>query len=574
MIPPIAATDSIELVALASGLFGGLAIFLYGLEHMTDSLRTVAGRGMKNLLARLMTNRFKAVLAGGFITAVIQSSSVTTVLAVGFVSAGLMTLEQSIGIIMGASIGTTITAQIIAFKVTKYALIMVAGGFALRFFSKRETVKHYGTMLLGFGLIFFGMSLMKSTMKPLQSYQPFIDTMQHLQSPLLAILFGALFTALVQSSSATTGVILVIAGEGLISLETGIALALGANIGTCITALLAAIGRPAAAVQTAMVHVCFNTFGVLLWFGFIDQLAEWVRYVSPAHPEITDGTARLAAEAPRQIANAHTTFNVANTLIFIWFTTPLAALVRRMVPDRPEAVPSVMEPKYLDDNLIRTPELALDRVRLELGRTGGRALEMVREALPAAAAGTREGLAELAKMDDDVDALHGAIVSYLGRISARKIESEQSERLADYMADANHIEAIGDMIETNIVQTGMERVVAGVKMSPATVAVLGRLHERVCWSVERALEALRNGDPGIAAEVVAAKSEISALADQADKHLGQRLTAAEDDRVVLFRLESEIIEYLKRVYYFAKRIAKSVRQGEPEFMQEEPSSGP
>jgi phosphate:Na+ symporter len=573
MSPLVAAAD-IELGALATGLFGGLAIFLYGLEHMTDSLRTVAGRGMKKLLARLTTNRFKAVLAGGFITAVIQSSSVTTVLAVGFVSAGLMTLEQSIGIIMGASIGTTVTAQIVAFKVTKYALAMVALGFALRFFSRREIVKHYGTMLLGFGLIFFGMSLMKTTMKPLQSYQPFIDTVQHLDSPLLAILFGALFTALVQSSSATTGVIIVIAGEGLISLETGIALALGANIGTCVTALLAAIGRPPAAVQTAMVHVCFNVFGVVIWYGFIDQLAAWVRHVSPVHPELTDDLARLAAESPRQIANAHTTFNVANTLIFIWFTTPIARLMRRLVPDRPEAVLAVMQPKYLDDNLLRTPELALDGVRRELGRVGKRALEMVREALPAAASGSRSDLRELAKMDDDVDALHGAIVTYLGKLSQRKIDAETTGQLADYMADANNIEAIGDMIETNIVQTGIERVELGVKMSAETVKILGELHERVCWSVETALAAVRTNDARIASAVIAAKPEISGLANRAEKHLGKRLVAAEDDRLVLFRLESEIIEYLKRVSYFAKRIAKSIRQVEMDYLQDEKAKRP
>ncbi|MGB5623079.1 MAG: Na/Pi symporter, partial [Gammaproteobacteria bacterium] len=210
------------------GLLGGLALFLYGMDNLTSALKSVAGPRMRQLLSRLTRNRFEGVFTGAFTTAVIQSSSVTTVLVVGFVAAGLMRLEQSIGIIMGAEIGTTITAQIIAFKVTRYALAAVAVGFALYFVSGREVVRKYGIMLLGLGLVFYGMNLMGEATRPLRDFPPFIDLMTRLENPLMGILFGAAFTALVQSSSATTGVIIVLASQGLIELQAGIALALGA----------------------------------------------------------------------------------------------------------------------------------------------------------------------------------------------------------------------------------------------------------------------------------------------------------------------------------------------------------
>ena len=344
-------TESIQYGTLIMGLLGGLALFLYGMDNLTSALKSIAGPRMRQLLSGLTRNRFQGVFTGAFTTAVIQSSSVTTVLVVGFVAAGLMRLEQSIGIIMGASLGTTVTAQIIAFKVTRFALAAVAAGFALHFLARREVIRNYGVMLLGLGLVFYGMNLMGEATLPLRSFTPFIDFMTRLQNPLVGILFGAAFTALIQSSSATIGVIIVLASQGLIELNAGIALALGANIGTTVTALLASAGKPRIALRTAMVHVLFNVLGVMLWFGFIDQLAALVRLVSPAAPKLT-GTARLAAEVPRQIANAHTLFNATNTLLFIGFTGPLAKLVTMLVPERPDAQTELAEPKYLDDALL------------------------------------------------------------------------------------------------------------------------------------------------------------------------------------------------------------------------------
>ena len=270
----LVSNHQINWLNMLMGLFGGLALFLFGMEQMTEALKAVAGKKLKTILAKLTKNRVSGVFTGAFITSIIQSSSVTTVLVVGFISAGLMSLNQSIGIIMGANIGTTITAQIVAFKVTKFALLMIAIGFGLSFI-KQEQVKNYANMIIGLGILFLGMTIMSDSMAPLRTYQPFLDLMASMDNPLIGILIAALFTALIQSSSATTGIVIVMASQGFVSLNAGIALALGAHIGTCVTALLAAIGKPRDALRAAFVHVLFNVIGVVIWIAFIQQLADF-----------------------------------------------------------------------------------------------------------------------------------------------------------------------------------------------------------------------------------------------------------------------------------------------------------
>ncbi len=363
-------------------LVGGLALFLFGMDQMADALKAVAGERMKSILARLTSNRFTGAITGAFVTAVVQSSSVTTVLVVGFITAGLMSIAQSIGIIMGANIGTTITAQIIAFKVTEGALLMIATGFTMLFTAKQEKVRHYGGILMGLGLVFFGMSVMSDAMAPLRTYPPFLDLMQRMDNPLIGILTAALFTALVQSSSATTGIIIVMASQGFISLQAGIALALGANIGTCVTAMLASIGKPREAIRAALVHVLFNIFGVLLWVSFIDHLAQFVTSFSPSRSRYFQSEL-LAATTLRQIANAHTVFNVANTTVLHLVHHPVRQAGQWLVPDRPLEEVILLSPRYLDESLLSTPSLALDRVRMETGLRGSRVQEMLKRIMPA-----------------------------------------------------------------------------------------------------------------------------------------------------------------------------------------------
>jgi phosphate:Na+ symporter len=538
-------------------LLGGLALFLYGMEQMADALKAAAGERMKLVLAKLTTNRFMGAATGAFVTAIINSSSVTTVLVVGFITAGLMSLSQSVGVIMGANIGSTITAQLIAFKVTKFALLMVAVGFGMLFTSKQEKIRQYGGMLMGLGLVFFGMGVMSEAMSPLRSYQPFMDLMAHMENPLIGMLVAAGFTGLIQSSAATTGIVIVMAAQGFITLEAGIALAFGANIGTCVTALLASIGKPREAVRAAVVHILFNVFGVLLWVGFIPQLAAFVTWLSPLHPELA-GADRLAAEAPRQIANAHTIFNVANTFIFIGFTSQFARLAEWLVPDKPVEEIIIAQPKYLDEELLETPSLALDRVRLEIGHMGDRVKEMLEGIMTAVINGDRMMLKNIAKIDDEVDILHGHIVTYLGRISQKALTEEQTRVLVNLMAATNDLENIGDIIETDLVYLGNEGIDEQVSISEETRELLRKLHHVVSITAELAIDAVMENDERAAQEVIAMKADINRLMDSAAMHESKRLVAEEPNRLAAYTLEIDIIEKLKRIYYFSKRMAKAV----------------
>jgi phosphate:Na+ symporter len=547
---------SLEMAPLLMGLFGGLALFLYGMDKMAEALKAVAGERMRSILARLTSHRIMGAVTGAFVTAVIQSSSVTTVMVVGFITAGLMSLSQSVSVIMGANIGTTITAQIIAFKVTKFALLLVAVGFAMILLGRKEKIRQYGALVMGLGLIFFGMAVMGDAMKPLRSYQPFIDWMGRMASPAVGILAGALFTALVQSSSATTAVVIVMASQGFITLPAGIALILGANIGTCVTALLAAIGKPREAQRAGVVHVLFNTVGVLIWLPFIPYLADLVTSISPASQQL-EGAARLAAETPRQIANAHTIFNIANTLLLLPFSTQFARVVERIVPDRPLEEERLIRSRYLDSELLSTPALALDRVRLEILHLGDHVREMMDAILPAVLTGDNESLDEVAAMDDGVDALHGQIVSYLGKISQGSLTEEQTEEFMKLMEAVNDLENIGDIIETNLVTLGKERVRDQVAISAQTKEVITGFHAAVYRAVQAAVQAVTQKSQDSARIVVDMKQEINDLADSAAMHQAQRLVAEEPNRLPAYTIEMDVLQNLKRIYYFAKRMARA-----------------
>ena len=549
--------DNLAIGPLIMGLFGGLAIFLFGMEQMTDSLKSVAGSGMSKLLDKLTKNRFTAAITGAFVTAVIQSSSVTTVLVVGFITAGLMSLQQSIGVIMGANIGTTITAQIIAFKVTKYALAMIAIGFAAMFFSKRQKWQLYGAMIMGLGMIFLGMGIMSEATKPLRSFEPFINMMQHMSNPLFGVMAAAAFTALVQSSSATTGIVIVLASQGFISLEAGIALAFGANIGTCVTAAFAALGKPREAAQAAGVHLLFNMLGVLIWLPFIGLLAGFVQSISPAHPELS-GAARMAAETPRQIANAHTIFNIANTCLFIWFTGPIAKLVMKLVPERPVSVSEFAQPKYLQEDFLETPTLALDRIRLEIIRFGKQVSQLSDQARPAVISGGAEELDDIVSLKDDNQQLYDAINEYIRKLSAKELNVSETRRLSALAVVASQIEHMAETIGINFVAIGRERMNRGVNFSELTLERIQRLGDKMTEAYEKSIEALE--EPEIAHQVIDMKAEITDLVNQTIEHLAHRLVADDPDRTLLYRLESQAVQMIQSGYYFAKKIAKEIKR--------------
>ncbi len=547
------AVSGIDLGVMLTQLGGGLALFLYGMRRMTEALKTVAGKNMKNLLARLTTNRFTASLAGATVTAVIQSSSVTTVLVVGFISAGLLSLSQSIGVILGANVGTTVTAQIVAFAVYKYGLVLIAFGFFTEIMARRMRTKQWGMAIMGLGLIFFGMELMSIATGPLRQWPPFLDVMQNMRSPLLSIAIGALFTAIVQSSSATTGIVIVFASQGLISLEAGIGMIFGANLGTCATAFLSTVGRPRQALQAAWAHLVFNAGGVLLWMFFIPEFADVVRDLSPVSGRL-QGVERLAADTPRQIANAHTLFNVVNLLLFIWLTGPIGRLVQRVAPVPLE--PAGVKPKYLDDMWLEQPSLALDQVQREILRVGNRVGDLIRQTLPTVIHGTEEDARTLTRIDDELDTLYEHIIIYLGKLSQRELVATQPLDQARFVGIANYLENIGDVVAKDMVGVLHKRISLGVTISEETEAILEPIQDEVSHAFELALSALETGETRKAVDAIEGKATLIALTTEASTHLAKRLVADAPSRIEAFELETDIAENFRRIHTYTRRIAK------------------
>ena len=541
---------------MTMGLLGGLALFLFGMEQLGDGLKAAAGNSMKTILAKFTKNRVLAAVTGAGVTAVIQSSSITTVLVVGFVSAGLMSFTQSIGVIMGANVGTTVTAQIVAFRIDELALAFIAFGFLLLFVGRSDRTRHLGAIVMGLGLVFFGMGIMSDAMHPLRSFPPFMELMASLESPLPAIVIAALFTALVQSSSATTGIVIVMAGSGLITLETGIAMALGANIGTCVTAGLAAIGRPVEAQRAALVHILFNVIGVLLWIAFIAQLAELSRSLSPVS-ESLEGIARLAADTPRQVANANTIFNLINTAVLLGFAGVIGQLAIRLLPDRPAEEKVIIRPAFLDEELLETPALALQSARFEIGRLGELLHEMLDRFRDTFLAGRAEGLGEVRSMDDKVDLLFDAIVAYLGRTQHHELSEDESRTLHDLLLAGNNMEAIGDAVAERLTGLAETWLAEGRTASETTQHILSALFQSAYDAVLGATQAVRDGDETAALAVIAAKPEFERLVADAQAVQAKRIALDEPEHLETIRLEMELIHSLRQVFVLSRRIAKS-----------------
>ncbi len=537
-------TAELDKFALFTGLFGGLALFLFGMDLMTAALKRVAGDRLKDLLGKVTGNRFIGVGLGAVVTGLVNSSSVTTVIVVGFISAGLMSMSQSVSVIMGANIGSTVTAQILAFNVTRFALPVITLGFLISFLSKKKDRQDYGRMLLGLGLVFYGMGLMSTAMAPLRGNEAFIDFIATLQNPVLAIATGLVFTAIIQSSAATTGIVIVLAGQGVMTLETAIAVAMGANIGTCATAGLSVIGKPREAVRAAVVHVLFNVAGVLVWIFFIDRLAEVAQAISPA------------GDVPRQVANAHTIFNVANVLLFIGFTTQIARFVEWLVPDKPLARDAPLTPKYLDRELVSTPTFAIENARREIGRLGDYVTNMLKMALSANLSGSRAELETLSEMDKPVDNLHRAILVYLGEVSKSRLSEDQSRDLMQLVSVANDLEHIADVIGSHMVTSTRKRMDEGARISPDTVKRISDYHSAVAQALEGAVQSVVTEDIEIANTVRDMKDRVLEMSRYISRTRFDRIKNA-DDAIGRYVREVELLELLDGIFKSARRIARS-----------------
>jgi phosphate:Na+ symporter len=548
--------NDLNLFTTVMGILGGLAIFLYGMEMMSDGLKKAAGEKLKIILAALSKNRFLGLITGTVVTAIIQSSSVTTVLLVGFVSAGLMTLSQSVGIILGANIGTTITAQIVAFKVTKYALLMIAIGFSLLFFFKMEKAKQYGNILMGLGFIFYGMHVMSVTMSPLRTNADFINLMASMSNPILAILVAAAFTALIQSSSAAIGVVIVLAMQGIITLEAGIALSLGAGIGTCITAILASFGKSREAVQVGLTHVTFNVVGVALMLPFIAPFSELTRMLSPVAAAGLSAQEALAAEVPRQIANGFTIYKVAMAVVFLPFTNVLVTILNKLIPVR-EVDESLIEVRYMDPSLLETPELALQAVAHENMRITERINSMLNQALPILSKGSETDIVKLEELKAEITQIHDFVLIYLRQVSKSEMSDSQGNWLMNSISVVNHLENIGDILEVDLPALCRLRIKQELTIPEEMYTDLADIMEKTAEAFDKTMHAFENLDVNTAQKIIRMKSEFNEITEE-KKNNQAKLILSEEHDMDIYRLEIAMIDLLKGIFYHTKRIAKRV----------------
>jgi phosphate:Na+ symporter len=568
--------DSISWGFLIIGLLGGLAFFLYGIEKMSDGLKKAAGNKMRSIIAALTRNRIIALLVGAFVTMVMQSSSATTVMLVSFVQAGLMSFAQTLGVILGADIGTTITAQLIAFKLTDYALLMIAVGFGFKIFAKTENTRNIGEAILGFGILFYGMKLMSDVMKPLRTYPGFLDVMQELENPFLGLLAGTLFTSLIQSSAASIGVVIVLAQQGLITLEAGIPIIFGANIGTCITAGLASIGTSREAKRVALAHVLFKVAGVMIFIFWIPGFAALIRTLA----------GKFGSDIARQIANAHTIFNVSLGIIFIPFTNLFAGLIQRLLPDREEEAGIKLETWHLDENTISSPALAIDLARAEISlmaRALGRMLRAViipfmsdekfirKEGL------TREEIELLIKeipiqdeffpqltllegidlREEKIDFLDEKVGEYLIKIVRQGVSVDQADEVYGMISIANDIESIGDLIHRNMVPLIAKKKDLDIDFSDEGKEELMIYHQKVCRQIDLLKEAFAEIDLEKARNIMAKERKYLDLeAQYRVKHL-ERIRHDRKESVQTHEVHMELMDLMKQIIVYSSNIAKT-----------------
>ncbi len=561
----ISNTTSVPWFFVLMGLLGGLVLFLYGMEKMSEGLKKSAGSGMRNILSALTNNRFIGLAVGAFVTMVIQSSSATTVMLVSFAQAQLISFGQSLSVILGANIGTTVTAQLIAFKLTDYAFIIIIIGFVLTVFSKKEWYKYLGESLLGFGILFLGMKIMSDSMSPLRDYEPFIALMKDLEIPILGLVIGALFTALIQSSSAFTGIVIVLAQQGLLSLEGGIPLLLGANIGTCVTAGLASLGASREAKRVALAHVIFNTAGAIMFLFWIPYFADLVRWISPVSN--TEGIQKLATETPRQIANAHTLFNVSVALVFLPFTSFLATLVLKILPKKESEAAMEVVTWHLDEKVISTPSIAIDLSQAEVGRMAKILRRMLR-AIIYPLVNDEDGTDNIHQhltiiegielREEKIDFLHDKITHYLLKIGTEELSDSQSKEVFNMISIVRDMEAIGDIIHRDMFPLIAKKRALEFDFSEEGQKEIMQYHEKIYKQLARLEETFSEHKLKKAQKIV--KKEIKYADLEAEFKVNHllRLQRQREETIATHEIHMEIMDHLKQISVYVTEIALSV----------------
>lgn len=496
-----------EIMTTVFGLAGGLAMFLFGMNSMSDALQKAAGERMKQILSFLTKNPIMGALAGALVTAVLQSSSATTVMVIGFVSAGLMTLPQGISVIFGANIGTTMTAQLMAFKISDYIYPIIFIGFLVYFIAKSEKAKNIGMVIFSFGLLFEGIEIMGSVMKPLAGSAVFTDLMGRVSEiPALGVLLGAVMTLVVQSSSATIAVLQNFASQpaadgvtSVIGLAGAIPILLGDNIGTTITALLASIGQSKAAKRTAISHSIFNITGSIVFACLIRPFAAFVTYISPSGNEVD--------VIARQIANAHTCFNIVCTLIWLPLLPVMVKLVTTIIPGKDKLPQTDCKPKFLDEKLLDQPVAAMYLLSQEIGHCADMASDMLNTA-KAALRGKAEDFHNYEVESNQVRNLRNNINDYTAKLLSSGVLTEsQSEQTAGLLYVSNNIDRMTEYSQ-RVTQTVQQVYQSGRKLSASAEQELNECYDTAHDLLDRAVDSVRYGDADMAQQVLTDKKKL------------------------------------------------------------------
>ncbi|HHY90251.1 MAG TPA: Na/Pi cotransporter family protein, partial [Clostridiales bacterium] len=488
------------MMSIAIGLMGGLGLFLYGMTIMGDGLQKSAGDRMKRIIEVLTNNRIMAVLIGALVTMIIQSSSATTVMVVGFVNAGIMTLTQAVGVIMGANIGTTVTAQIASLNLDAIAPIAVGIGVGIWLFTKNKKIKSVAEVLLGFGILFIGMNLMKNAVGPLNDYPGFRELLLAFGSgtfidSFMGIFTGFLITAIIQSSSATTGILIALASGGLLPIEAALPIVFGANIGTCVTAMISSIGANRTAKRAAFIHLMFNIIGTILFMIFFKNITIYlVKILSPS-------------DAARQLANAHTFFNLMNTIILLPFANFLVVLSTKVIKITESEKTEPIGIKYLDERMLETPSIAIVQVLKEIWNMGHLTLESYRTAMNAFFERNEKLVQETFRIEQVINQMEKEIAEYLVKLSNTSISAKQHELVDQLFNTINDIERVGDHAE-NLAELVMYSIENRLVFSDIAIGELRTMHESVMKSYSQAIEALKTGDIDMARRVIEREGEI------------------------------------------------------------------
>lgn len=547
-------SENVEISKMLFSLFGGLAVFIYSMSLMGDGLQKAAGEKMRRILEVLTSNPVMGILVGTLVTMIIQSSSATTVMVVGFVSANLMTLPQAIGVIMGANIGTTVTAQIVAFNLGEYAYLITAVGFILFFFFNKKIIKYVGQIIFAFGLLFIGLNVMSDAMKPLAQSAMFEDIIHRVSdTPILGLFVGTLLTLIVQSSSATIAVLLNLAqepdanGQALISLQGALPILFGSNLGTTITGILASIGARVNGKRAAMAHTVFNAVGSVLFMLILPYFAKFVVFISPKGTE----TEVIA----RQIANAHTSFNIVNTILWAPFVLILAKIVTFLVRGEEETIENRV--MYLDYKILNNAAVAMDLATKELTRMAELARKMMSNAKKAFIHSNVEAAKKVHEIESIVDMLQTEIIKYLSTmLSQSSLTDRQSIRLAGLMHTANDIERMGDHCK-NVAELAMEKIEKDLPFSKEAISDLTNAFNKLNEMVDHSIQSLSQGNTELAKKVLAEESEIDKLeSDLRDRHM-KRLDSGlcNPTSTIMF---IELIHNIERIGDHCNNIAEAV----------------